>query len=345
MLEKPRPIMKANQDEILYVSVIVPVYNGERTIRKCLDSIMRLKYPKDKLEVIVVDDKSTDRTVHIVKQYDVKLIQKEHGGYPSTMNVGIKAAGGKIIVNVDSDTYIDEGWLNKILEEFKDSEVGIVGGHIAPAPTKSFWAKLIGYDSEYRQGQALRESKYMDHMTTTCTAFRRELFDEIGFFNEKLRYGSDVDLTHRVLKTKWKMVVRRDAICHHDFKGSFRYYFIGHHFREGWFHIKQIRRNPGLLRGKKIHPPKLYLPLFLTLCFFLVPFMYFTDRIILFLLVIVLFVLYHIPETVSILRRHREWKMLLFPMAIFIRYIAWLIGFTFSIADGIVAKIVVRSTN
>ena len=342
MLKRSRLIVNANHDGIPYVSVIVPVYDGERTIRKCLDSIMKLNYPKDKFEVLVIDDESTDKTVQIVKQYPVKLIMKTHGGYPSTMNVGIENAKGEIVLNVDSDTYISEDWLNKVIKEFNDSKVGVVGGFISRAPTSSFWAKLVGYDSEYRQHQAIQKSNYMDHITTSCTAFRRKLFDDIGFFDESFRLGSDEDLTHRAFKAGWKLVVKKNAICYHDFKGSFRSYVKQHHFREGWYQFKEIRKHPELIRGKKIYPAKLYVPLFLTFFLFVIPFMYITDRIFLFLLTSTLFIVYHIPESIAIIRKHREWMFLLFPVVIVIRYIAWLLGFASALADEIVSKVMGR---
>jgi glycosyltransferase involved in cell wall biosynthesis len=330
--------VKTNHDKIPFVSVIVPVYNAERTIRKCLDSIMKLNYPKNRLEILVIDDESTDKTVQIVKQYPVKLIVKRHGGYPSTMNVGIKNAKGEIILNVDSDTYISEDWLNKVINEFNDSTVGVVGGFILPAPTTSFWAKLVGYDSEYRQSQAIQKSKYIDHITTTCTAFRRKLFDEIGFFDESFRLGSDEDLTHRALKSGWKLVVKKDAVCYHDFKGSFYSYFKQHHFREGWYQFKEIRKHPELIRGKKIYPAKLYIPLFLTFVLFIIPFIYFIDRILLFLFTLSLFIVYHIPEAIAITRKHREWKFLLFPLVILTRYVAWLLGFAYAFLHEIIFR-------
>jgi len=73
-----------------FVSIVVPVYNSESMIKKCLDSIMALKYPREKLEVIVVDDTSTDKTRELIKNYSIQLVRKEHGGYPSTMNTGIR---------------------------------------------------------------------------------------------------------------------------------------------------------------------------------------------------------------------------------------------------------------
>lgn len=335
---RSKPEVNSNGDGIPYVSIIVPVYNGERTIRKCLDSILRLDYPKEKFEVLVIDDESTDKTVQIVKQYPVRLIPKRHSGYPSTMNVGIKSAKGEIVLNVDSDTYIAEDWLKKAIKEFNDSEVGVVGGLISRAPTTSFWAKLVGYDSEYRQHQAFQKSKYMDHITTSCTAFRRKLFDDIGFFDESFKLGSDEDLTHRALKAGWKLVVKKDAICYHDFRGSFRSYFKQHHFREGWFQFKEIQKHPELIRGKKVYPAKLYIPLLLTFFLFIIPFLYFTDRILLFSFILLLFILYHLPEAIAITRRHREWKFLLFPAVILTRYVAWLLGFASAFLHEIFSK-------
>jgi len=325
---------RSDASELPFVSVIVPIYNGESTIRECLDSIMALHYPPEKLEVIVVDDGSTDNTVNILKNYPVKLIRKHHAGYPSAMNAGVNVATGVTILNIDSDTYISKDWLARVIQEFKDPKVGIVGGYVATAPTSSFWAKMAGFESEDREDRI--NSKYVDFVTSTCTAYRMELFINIGLFNEALRRGSDEELAQRALKAGWKIVLRKDAVCYHE-GASFAKYFRKQVVNIV-YEVKSFLQHPELLSGKEQHPPSLYIPLILTFLLVLTPLWLLTNNVWVSILSLLGIVLYHIPRTVRIIRKHKDWSMIFLPVAILVRYVAWLTGFV----TGVVSLLIER---
>jgi len=318
-----------------FVSVVVTVYNAERTIAQCLESIMKLEYLRDKLEIIVVDDGSTDNSLNIVKEYRIKLIQKNHGGYPSAMNTGIKSAAGGIIVIIDSDIVVSNDWLVKVLEEFSESKVGIVGGYIATAETKSFWSRLAGFELEDRYHKI--KSKYVDYVSTTCTAYKKEIFDDVGFFDETLRRDSDEDFTHRVFKAGWKIVLRKDAVCFHEWKGSFRSYFK-QQMNEAKYAVTIFRKAPDLLLGKKVHQRSLYIPLIFTFLLFFSPVYFVLDYPWLSFLLLAALVLYHLPSGVRIVRKHRDRSMFLLPIAINVRYVAWLIGLAIGLASFLKGK-------
>jgi len=321
--------------EYPFVSVVVTVYNAERTIGKCLESIMKLEYPEDKLEVLVIDDGSTDNSVDMIRKYPVRLLRKRNSGYPSAMNAGIRKSRGNIVVIVDSDIYITREWLVKVLREFDDSKVGIVEGYVATAPTKNFWAKLAGYEVEDRCTRI--ESKYMDYLSSTCTAYRKEIFDSVGFFDEGLRRNSDEDLSHRAFKYGWKLIFRKDVMCFHDWRSSFGSYFMQQLY-QGKYMVKIIRKAPSLLLGKRGQPAHLYVPIVLTFLLFLAPLYFFLNCIWVLTLLLAGLIVYHIPVTIRILNRHRDWAMLLFPIAINVRYVAWLMGFVAGIMTEIIQR-------
>lgn len=306
-----------------FVSLVIPVYNGEFTISDVLRCILKLNYPKEKLEVIVVDDGSADETARIVKEHPVRLIEKEHSGYPSTMNTGARAAKGEVVVIIDSDIYLEEDWLKTIIEEFTDMKVGIASGYIATKPTADFWARVVGFESEDRYDRM--NSKYVDFITSCCTAYRREVFKEVGFFNEALRRGSDEDLAQRALGAGWRIVLQKNAVCYHEWVPSLRKYFKNQ-VSNMVFQIKNFLWHPELLQGKEQHPRSLYIPLFLAFVLVLTPFWYLLSIIWMSLLALLCLVLYHAPQTVRIIQKHRDWSMLLFPIAFNVRYFAWLIG-------------------
>jgi len=318
-----------------FVSLVVPVYNGELTIADVLRGISGLNYPEDKVEVIVVDDGSSDGTVQIVKEYPVALIQKEHGGYPSTMNAGARVAKGEIVVIVDADIYLAQDWLNTIVAEFKDSKVGIVSGYIATKPTAGFWARIVGFESEDRYDRM--KSGYVDFITSASTAYRRDVFEQVGFFNEALRRGSDEDLAQRVLRAGWKIVLQKDAVCYHEWVPS-----LGKYFRNQVlnmvYQIKNFLWSPELMRGKEQHPVSLYVPLILAFLIVLTPLWVVLGVAWLALLAFLCLVLYHVPPAARIIQKHRDWSMLLFPVAFNVRYFAWLIGLAIGLVNGVMRR-------
>lgn len=310
-------------NKLPFISIIVPVYNGESTIRECVGSVIALDYPREKFETIAVDDGSTDQTLSILKEFQVRLVQKKHGGYPSTMNAGLKVARGEIRVIVDADTYVDKNWLRIILEEFQDKKVGIVSGYVATRPDAKFWARIIGYESEDRYDQM--KSMYVDFITSTCTAYRKAVFDQVGLFNETLKRGSDEDLAQRASKVGWKIVLKKEALCYHDWSSSVRKYFRKQ-MANGIYEIINFLRHPELLRGREQHPPSLYIPMFLTGLIFLTPVWLLLAFMWISLLAFLGLILYHAPQTFRIIRKHRDWTMILFPLVFNVRYVAWLAG-------------------
>jgi cellulose synthase/poly-beta-1,6-N-acetylglucosamine synthase-like glycosyltransferase len=309
--------------ELPSISIVVTVYNSESTINECLRCIYKLDYPTERLEIIVVDDGSTDRTVQKVKDYPAKLILKEHGGYPSSMNAGIKEAKGDIILIVDSDTYVEQDYLIKILGEFEDQKVGIASGYVATKPNAKFWARIVGFESEARYDQM--KSNYVDFITSTCTAYRREVFEQVGLFNKELKRGSDEDLAQRASKAGWKIVLRKDAVCYHDWVSSVKKYFKKQ-MANGIYEINNFLRHPELLRGREQHPPSLYVPMLLTSVVLLVPICFLLGVVWVSLLAFLGLVLYHIPQTIRIIKKQGDWSMLLFPVVFNLRYVAWLFG-------------------
>src|SRR5439155_10691382 len=95
------------------VSVVVCTFNGERTLRPCLEGLMALRYPD--FEVIVVNDGSTDSTLAIASEYDVWVISTENGGLATARNLGMRAATGEIVAYLDDDAQPDRDWLRYLV--------------------------------------------------------------------------------------------------------------------------------------------------------------------------------------------------------------------------------------
>ena len=126
------------------VSVIIPTLNQERLIGRCIDSLLCQSYRQSLIEIIVVDNGSTDNTVDIVKKYPVKLVVETKKGPAAARNAGIKTATGEILIFLDHDCFADKDFVASHVRAHNhamtaDGQVKIIAGGIAGYNT-SIWA-------------------------------------------------------------------------------------------------------------------------------------------------------------------------------------------------------------
>ena len=202
-----------NHNALPSVTVIVPVRNGEQTIQPLLESLQKLDYDSDKIELIVVDGNSTDKTREIVKKYPVKLIIEEKKGLNVARNTGIKSGNGKIVAFTDSDCIVPVNWVTKIVENFKDPQVSCVGGS-AKALDSDFVSQyadnsIVRLMPFFTKREKLDKVKpFFRHPAGCNMAYRRKVAEEVGYFDENIRYGFDeVEFADRICKAGYKMVL------------------------------------------------------------------------------------------------------------------------------------------
>jgi glycosyltransferase involved in cell wall biosynthesis len=126
-------------DRLPFVSVIVPVYNGERNIGNCIKSLLSLDYPSSKLEIIIVDNNSKDATRRVIQEFPViSLIEDRIQSSYAARNTGLKQSKGEIIAFTDSDCIADKDWILKAVACFQDESVGCVAGRIDGYPPSNY---------------------------------------------------------------------------------------------------------------------------------------------------------------------------------------------------------------
>ncbi len=174
------------------ISVVVCTYNGQRTIRDCLEGLRRLRYPD--FEVIVVNDGSTDNTATIIGEYEVRLISTENRGLSSARNTGWQEATGDIVAYIDDDAYPDPDWLTHLAATFlRSTDVGVGGPNIAPAGDGPI-AKCIAV-SPGNPTHVMLTDREAEHIPGCNMAFRRRALEAIGGFDTQFRIaGDDVDV-------------------------------------------------------------------------------------------------------------------------------------------------------
>jgi len=184
------------------VSVVIPVRNRPEEIRDCLTSLVALDYPGEKLEIIVVDDGSTDNTGEAAAAFKVKLIRFPASRGPSACrNAGAGVAKGEILAFLDSDCRASRGWLKELVPFFAFGEVGAVGGFVEGYFKASPLDRYEEVFSSLNMGRRIllgRHSSSGFYVPTCNLLVRREVFNLAGGFTEGMHVGEDVDFCWRL---------------------------------------------------------------------------------------------------------------------------------------------------
>lgn len=192
-------------NDTLYISIVVPLYNKEKSIIQTLKSVLLQTY--DKFEIIVIDDGSTDNSVESVKAISdnrIRLIQKENGGVCSARNRGIIEAKYDYVAFLDADDLWDTLYLEeqvKLINEFPNAAMwGInfaemTDGKIARYLPTGLPDKFRGYVEDY----FYIKNRISDLFCSSSVVVKKETFEEVGFFDERIKYAEDNDMWFRII--------------------------------------------------------------------------------------------------------------------------------------------------
>jgi cellulose synthase/poly-beta-1,6-N-acetylglucosamine synthase-like glycosyltransferase len=200
------------------ISVVVPAYNEEEMVGKCIESLLTQDY-KGQMEIIVVNDGSTDDTLEIIKKYPVTLIDlKENAGKANALNRGIEFAKGEIIIFTDSDSFMAKEAISAVIRRFNfDSDIKMVAGNVRIND-----AGKKGLVTQYQRIEYKLEQELTRHLQSLTgqilvspgpiTAVRRDVLDEVKFSDKTV--VEDADFTVNVLKRKMKAVQETNAVVY-----------------------------------------------------------------------------------------------------------------------------------
>lgn len=207
------------------VSVIVPAYNEAANIAATVRSLVASAYPA--LEVIVVDDGSTDGTADIVERMrlrGVRVLRQANAGKPAALNTGIRAARADLLVLVDGDTVFQPDTVYRLVQGFADPTVGAISGNTKVANRRRLlgrWQHLeyvIGFNLDRRMYDVL---ECMPTIPGAIGAFRRQVLLAVGGVPADT-LAEDTDLTMRVLRAGWRVVYEEAAIAWTEAPSSLR---------------------------------------------------------------------------------------------------------------------------
>jgi len=216
-----------------FVSIVVPCRNEAAYIRPLLDSILANDYPRDRLEVLIVDGMSDDGTRDVIARYArehpaIQLLDNPKRTTPHALNLGITRARGTIIMRMDAHASFPSNYIADLVDWLERTGADYVGGAWVTLPgdttamARAIAAVLahpfgIG-DCDYRLGtQQLRE---VDSLPFGC--FRRELFERLGLFDEELVRNQDEEFSFRVLRAGGRVLLVPGVVCSYYARPSLR---------------------------------------------------------------------------------------------------------------------------
>jgi glycosyltransferase involved in cell wall biosynthesis len=176
------------------VSIVIPALNEQQYIGECISHIQQLDYPASLVEIIVVDNGSTDDTISILKEYHVNFSIDKAANISKLRNIGAERTKGDLICFVDADCFVDRSWLKNAVETInKIKNIGITGSYygIQEKPT---WVEKTWYELKK---DIVGEVNFI---SSGNMIIHRKIFNEVGGFDETVITGEDYELCQRVRK-------------------------------------------------------------------------------------------------------------------------------------------------
>ncbi|MEB3356182.1 MAG: glycosyltransferase [Synechococcales bacterium] len=213
-----------------FLSVIIPIYNGEADIPDLVSCLWRQTYPAAQVEYLLVDNNSGDRTFSLLQAFAAKsqaqgitlkplqeaTIQSSY----AARNAGIRAAQGPVLVFTDADCRPHPDWLEHLIKPLADPAVGLVAGEVRAFPSRNLLETYADRQATLSQTHTLAHP-FRPYGQTANLAVRRQVLLQAGLFRPYLTTGGDADLCWRVLATEqWKIAFAETALVHHRHRST-----------------------------------------------------------------------------------------------------------------------------
>ena len=208
------------------ITILIPMHNEEQVLSYVLDSLLECDYDRDRLEIIPINDNSTDRTKELLDEYHKKyeFIRPLHRdcpdrGKPVGLNDALEIATGEIIIVFDADYRPAKDMLKQLAIAFEDPEVGAVMGRVIPYnANKNILTRLINLERSggYQVDQQARYNlRTIPQYGGTVGGFRKDILLSTGGFNP-LVLAEDTELTYRLYTSGWKVIYANSAECYEE---------------------------------------------------------------------------------------------------------------------------------
>ena len=328
------------------VSIIVPCYNEQSTIRLLLDALHQQTYPRANMEVIIADGISKDGTRNAIESFqkefpdlNVRVVDNSNRSISSGLNRAIEVSRGEIILRLDAHSKPYPDYVANSVSAHGEGRGENVGGVWEIRPGSDTWiANSIAVAAAHPLGvgDALyRHTKQAAEVDTVpFGSFRRALIEQIGFFDESLLTNEDYEFNARVRKSGGKIWLDPSIRSIYFARSTFRE-LIQQYWRYGFWKWRMLSRYPDTLRWRQALPPLFVLSLIsLIVLSIFIPFtrILLAGELVIYLSIMVLAGLY------AALRQHKAYLILGLPLAIPAMHLAWGSGFLWSILASSIQK-------
>ncbi len=248
------------------VSIIVPCYNEQETIRLLLEAVRGQTYPLDQMEVVIADGMSSDKTRAVISQYQqehpdlkIQLVNNPQRNIPSALNHAIRAAGGEIIIRLDAHSVPGKDYVERCVTGLQAGLGDNVGGVWDIQPWRSTWqARSIAAAAAHPMGVGGARYRYASQPAYVDTvpfgAFYRSLFDRVGLFDETLLTNEDYELNVRIRQAGGKIWMD-PAIKTVYFARPTLASLARQYWRYGFWKGQMLRRYPETIQWRQALPP------------------------------------------------------------------------------------------
>ncbi len=307
------------------VSVIVTCRNNEQTIGECLQALVSQDYPKDSVEVIVIDACSTDNTVEIAKKYTAKVFSAPLNA-AAAYNYAMKIVSFNVLGFVDADAKVECDWLTKLLPHLLDAKVAGVSGSIETWNPENPWARSIGYEIKNRYS---RIKNFAGRIATMNLLLKKNVIEEVGGWDEGLPSQYDTDFGYRITSKGYKFAYEPTAKCYHYNRPTLRAYWK-QQLQYGKNTLKLYLKHSSLAKGDEITDfgmniqPALLLGVAVLFLMGIIPLLrmlWLASGI----LLAGIFV-YYIASAAKISVKFRDGTAMLLVVLFFVRAVAWVCG-------------------
>lgn len=310
------------------VSIVIPVYNAEKTIKSAIDAVVNQSYPKEFLEVILIDDGSKDQSAKIIEDFlklaipaSIRYIPQDHNGPAAARNRGWKEATGEIICFTDADCSPAPDWIASLISGFRHKDIAVVSGGYDIANKENILADCIWREIKYRHSLM---PEFVRSFGSYNFAIKKEVLEKVGGFNQAYTVpsGEDNDLAYQILHAGFKIYFKKSVLVKHYFPEKLSKYLY-QQYQHGFWRMGLYKMHPKMVLGDDYtHLKDALEPMLLSFIVFF-SFLFWVNNAVLFILfgLVIFYIFLQFMVAIKICRQERTLKYL------YLAYITFLRGF------------------
>lgn len=249
--------------KVPFVSIIMPIKNEEKYIERSLGAVLAQDYPADRMEVLIADGNSSDRTREMITrmtssaEFPITILENPTGIVPKALNMCLRHAKGDVIIRVDGHCEIQKNYVSTCVDQLLSSGVECVGGSIVTIGD-TLMAEMIALAMSTAFGVgnvAFRVDTRTSQLTDSVPfpAYPKRIFDEIGYFDEEMLCNEDDEFNYRILKKKGQILLVHELRTRYFGRGSLSSLWR-QYFRYGFWKVRVMQKHPGQMKLRHFIP-------------------------------------------------------------------------------------------